>query len=152
MFLYASRLKTHLINAHESPMTCDICGRKVIHMEHHKKRVHPTAAEMKSCAACKKEIPAIHWTNHMKNVHNDQMIPCKSCDRQFKTAKYLVEHMNRDHLKVRYSCTFCPKLYTTRNMLRYHQCTVHIAEFAKFKPKKRPGRPPRKGGKGSKKA
>lgn len=102
-FFYANNLQKHIETKHstEPPVlqTCPDCGKKVVNVEIHKKR-----------------------------IHMERKFQCKDCDKTFPFESNLKHHFNSAHLKLKSKevadklCTVCGKNFTKSGYM-YHYRT-----------------------------
>ena len=80
----------------------------------------------KVCPYCGIVLKA-HYKKHILNHENPDVFPykCERCSKAYKNKKALVDHVNRDHLGIRYPCEICGDVLTTKDILRLHKMSKH---------------------------
>ena len=115
---------------------CDHCGccyekRKelIAHIvnEHHDKLL--------KCSSCPKSFALYKSLKvHLMACHSQEMFNCRRCDMKFVTLSRLQRHIRIDHLgrpikvvKTKpYGCTFCGKMFQTKQILDGHTNQHHL--------------------------
>ena len=93
-FTRKDSLVKHL-QSHAGPRQCDVCYKKVIHMEQHKK-------------LCMKE--------------RDAPVPCPLCGKKFKERKYMLAHQKGAHIQPKqFACQKCHKLFNFKATCLAHE-------------------------------
>ncbi|ODM89762.1 putative zinc finger protein, partial [Orchesella cincta] len=78
----------------------------------HMRQVHEPAPKRVSCSECNVVAKSKHHLDqHIKAIHNPEKLICPTCRKSFTTAKYLNQHVTRNHstLAQKESWTKCPK-------------------------------------------
>ena len=86
-----------------------------------------------ACRFCPETFRSASILRSHEAVHSDaRPFPCQweGCGKAFKLKNILKEHERREHQKVEYKCSHCPKTYRTRMQVRNHVSSVH----SKFRP------------------
>uniref|UniRef100_A0A1B0CLJ8 Putative transcription factor grauzone-like protein n=1 Tax=Lutzomyia longipalpis TaxID=7200 RepID=A0A1B0CLJ8_LUTLO len=124
----------------EPRVPCTVCGKMFKHriaMRKHMQR-HNTSGPLE-CPICQRMAPnKPALTEHIKYKHKAQRVhKCTLCERSFKTALSLKEHMASHTGQVLYQCLFCPKQFNSNaNYFRHHKMS-HPLEWEAEKEKKR---------------
>ena len=84
------------------------------------------------CEICSNEIFMRSLKEHMKTVHGNDGGTCDTCNKFFKSSKYLKYHVTHVHLKKEvmepnYMCQFCSKEFP-KSKLRAHIRNYHCGE------------------------
>ena len=83
------------------------------------------------CSYCGKISPNKDaLRSHIKYVHLNQLIhKCSLCDKAFKKAVTLKEHMASHTGSVLYTCTYCPKTFNSNANRHSHRKKAHHEEW-----------------------
>lgn len=85
------------------------------------------------CPKCGKQSPsASALAMHLKYVHEDlPVFQCQLCDKMFKKAVVLKEHM-ATHTGIHlYTCTYCPQTFACNSNRHKHRKKNHPVEWAR---------------------
>lgn len=115
----------------EPKVQCDICGswHKNKHsLKKHVRRHNGTAA---TCDLCGKVSPnRSAMLSHQRYVHlTDRKHECSVCNKAFKKAITLREHMTMHTGEVLYKCPHCPKTFNSNANQHTHRRKCHPKEF-----------------------
>ncbi|XP_017125909.1 transcription factor grauzone [Drosophila elegans] len=115
----------------EPKVQCDICGswHKNKHsLKKHVRRHNGTAA---TCDLCGKVSPnRSAMLSHQRYVHlSDRKHECSVCEKAFKKAITLREHMTTHTGEVLYKCPHCPKTFNSNANQHTHRKKCHPKEF-----------------------
>ncbi|XP_020801310.1 transcription factor grauzone [Drosophila serrata] len=115
----------------EPKVQCDICGswHKNKHsLKKHVRRHNGTAA---TCDLCGKVSPnRSAMLSHQRYVHlTDRKHECSVCQKAFKKAITLKEHMTMHTGEVLYRCPHCPKTFNSNANQHTHRRKCHPKEF-----------------------
>jgi uncharacterized C2H2 Zn-finger protein len=115
---------------------CDHCGccyEKRKELIAHINSEH--ADQLLKCPSCPKSF-ALHKSLkvHVMACHSEQMFSCRRCEMKFVTLSRLQRHIRIDHLgrpvkvvKTKpYGCTFCGKMFQTKQILDGHTNQHHL--------------------------
>ncbi|KAM7345538.1 transcription factor grauzone-like [Cochliomyia hominivorax] len=150
----AEYLERHMLEHEGKPaptFSCDICGLILTSMKglkRHKTAIHPIGGHQEyTCTICSKvssNINAHKW--HIKFSHEmGYDHKCKICDKAFKKARTLKEHMATHTGNVLYTCTWCPKTFNSNANMHSHRKKMHPVEWLEITRKKYSGKmPPKK--------
>ena len=110
------------------PYQCDMCDKTFRHptgIRLHKR----THAEEKpySCTICKKMFSQNSYVHEqMRRIHNNsERIKCQNCDKYFKSAGQMKQHLKRHFEKIPLPCTICHKVYSDIKSLLCHMRNYH---------------------------
>jgi len=149
-------LKRHAIRFHpETLFTCNICefkfGKKS-NYENHMLRKHKfRGAEGKEvsdtetilCPICdEKFLLKESLKMHLKAVHGGYN--CNACPMKFPTEMSFKKHVESTHIKVRFSCSQCKKVFVTRSYAERHCRLVDHKSEGIIKFKLKDGKPKKK--------
>lgn len=134
----------HMKNKHrETPLPriqCDICFAWLKNkgsLRHHKQNKHDESNQKHLCTDCGKEYPSIGTLRtHKFHVHKlTRAFKCDVCEKAFKLAYLLREHMTTHTGEVLYTCPFCPATMNSSANLYAHKKKIHPVEWAESKKK-----------------
>lgn len=95
-------------------------------LKRHENTVHSSVHE---CAHCGKKFPKRHSRDtHVNSVHLKlRPFRCQTCGKDFAQKTNLSTHDRIFHRKVRYSCRYCPREFSTLGSgLHKHVARVHL--------------------------
>ena len=103
----------------ERSQVCSMCGKDVKNLSHHMRNVH-TEKEV-PFEVCNKVFKSVMLkVNHVNNTHG---LPtsCLLCEITFPSNAYLRTHIRKVHKKEnKYSCNYCDKKFTSKQVLKLH--------------------------------
>uniref|UniRef100_A0A1B0CE69 Putative transcription factor grauzone-like protein n=1 Tax=Lutzomyia longipalpis TaxID=7200 RepID=A0A1B0CE69_LUTLO len=124
-------------------MECDVCGKTYSCRQglRRHKQIHEITDEVFSCDVCSKEFQTRRrMMAHKKHVHSDKSFKCHLCDRVFKHALNLREHVaSHSGQQSLYNCNFCDKMFNSNANKYVHQKRNHPEEWEDFQRKKEQG-------------
>ncbi|XP_037952876.1 zinc finger protein 2 homolog [Teleopsis dalmanni] len=118
-----------------SPIQCKECGIKVTTkygLTRHIRKIHSIENNQKTtCDICFKVSPSISAHKyHMDYMHKAKRKHiCNICDKAFKRAITLKEHMTTHNGGTLYTCSHCPKTFNSRANMYSHRKKVHREEW-----------------------
>ncbi|KAG4071049.1 hypothetical protein HA402_001486 [Bradysia odoriphaga] len=127
---------------------CDICGvwlkhKRRLHqhyMRNHQEMQDAQDGDAKSlnCPICKKKVQNKRLLDcHIRNSHGERKHQCTLCDKAFRKATILKEHIAALHTGVDlYSCTYCDKTFKSSANMYNHRKKAHVAEWARDRAEK----------------
>ncbi|XP_073835287.1 transcription factor grauzone-like [Musca autumnalis] len=131
-------LKQHLLE-HEGikkpKWPCDICNAQLYShssLKRHKQVAHNDGSTVYVCGECGK-IAATETAlrSHKKYVHQaERKHKCTICDKAFKVAVVLREHMATHTGEDLYTCPHCPKTFKVSSNMHHHRKKAHPKEWA----------------------
>ncbi|EDW31805.1 GL10766 [Drosophila persimilis] len=118
----------------EPKVQCDICGswHKNRHsLKKHVRRHKGSSEEVRTCKVCGKVSPnRSAMLSHQRYVHlADRKHECSVCNKAFKKAITLKEHMAMHTGEVLYKCPHCPKTFNSNANKHTHRKKAHPKEF-----------------------
>ncbi|XP_034654607.1 transcription factor grauzone isoform X1 [Drosophila subobscura] len=124
----------HSGGASEPKVQCDICGswHKNRHsLKKHVRRHKGSSEEVRTCKVCGKVSPnRSAMLSHQRYVHlADRKHECSVCNKAFKKAITLKEHMAMHTGEVLYKCPHCPKTFNSNANKHTHRKKAHPKEF-----------------------
>ncbi|XP_034106037.1 transcription factor grauzone [Drosophila albomicans] len=117
----------------EPKVQCDICGswhKNKYSLKKHVSRHNGNSVES-TCNICGKVSPnRSAMLSHMRYVHTaDRVHGCSVCNKKFKKAINLKEHMATHTGEVLYKCPHCPKTFNSNANQHSHRKKCHPKEF-----------------------
>ncbi|CAD7078156.1 unnamed protein product [Hermetia illucens] len=117
----------------EPRVQCEICGAWLKHQHSLKKHLmrHEEAQNQHICTMCGKVAPSKGaLRSHIHYVHaSARSFKCSVCDKGFKKAIVLKEHMTTHTGEVLYTCPHCPKTFNSHANMHAHRKKVHRKEW-----------------------
>ncbi|XP_037044367.1 transcription factor grauzone-like [Bradysia coprophila] len=142
-FKSKSDLKYHIELEHSTtPLTkaqCNICGTWVKHQRYlrHHLKIHQEKQEGKvyNCPICKKKIQSKKLLSaHVQSSHSEKKHQCTFCDKAFRKAYILKEHIAALHTgEDLYSCPYCDRTFKSIANMYNHRKKAHVAECTRSK-------------------
>uniref|UniRef100_A0A1A9W948 Zinc finger protein 865 n=1 Tax=Glossina brevipalpis TaxID=37001 RepID=A0A1A9W948_9MUSC len=131
-------LKQHLLEHSgivKPTWSCDQCDAKLnshYSLKRHKEIKHNDGSTLYICSECGKCSTSVHaLRNHKKNVHQTiRKYKCNICDKAFKIALTLREHMASHTGEDLYKCPHCPKTFKVSSNMHHHRKKFHPLEWA----------------------
>ncbi|KAL9884194.1 uncharacterized protein ACN427_011154 [Glossina fuscipes fuscipes] len=131
-------LKQHLLEHSgiiKPTWSCDQCDAKLnshYSLKRHKEIKHNDGSTLYICSECGKCSTSVHaLRNHKKNVHQTiRKYKCNICDKAFKIALTLREHMASHTGEELYKCPHCPKTFKVSSNMHHHRKKFHPLEWA----------------------
>uniref|UniRef100_A0A182PFH6 C2H2-type domain-containing protein n=1 Tax=Anopheles epiroticus TaxID=199890 RepID=A0A182PFH6_9DIPT len=138
-FKTVESLRNHQTNTHNTNVTerveCTICNRWLKNTGSLRKHLvrHRTSGKPNVCEICGKVSPTYTaLKSHMMFVHQMQRsFRCTVCNKAFKRAFTLEEHMTIHTGYTLYSCPHCTKTFNSSANLHAHKKKVHPQEWEK---------------------
>ncbi|XP_044727325.1 zinc finger protein OZF-like isoform X1 [Chrysoperla carnea] len=122
------RLADHLVTHQErNKVTCNICSKTFVRnssLTVHIKEVHEKKRPPRNhlCNICGfATITASKLRKHLVVHSNEKPHACDRCDKAYRRADHLKQHIAQAHLNIRkYQCTFCTHAFFTKRNLTHH--------------------------------
>ena len=133
IFNEKSVMRTHWKAVHENikNFSCEHCQKAFrlnCQLKSHISYVHSGIRSI-SCDQCPKRfVTQSKQHQHSKYAHNAQkvMLPCRQCEKTYKTGKSLNDHMIRVHSKeLNFPCKYCGKGFKVERVLKRHMNVLH---------------------------
>ncbi|TMW43966.1 hypothetical protein DOY81_010948 [Sarcophaga bullata] len=134
----------HMLEHEGKPValhSCDICGLLLNGkrgLKRHKEMIHPIGGQRKhTCTICGKISPnSKALKRHIQYKHEmGYDYKCTICNKAFKRAQILKEHMASHTGSVLYRCPWCPKTFNSSANLHSHRKKGHPIEWEELKRK-----------------
>ncbi|XP_075155558.1 uncharacterized protein LOC142228920 [Haematobia irritans] len=131
-------LKQHLLEhqgIQKPKWPCDICNAQLYShssLKRHKQVAHHDGSTVYVCSECGK-IAATETAlrSHKKYVHQaERKHKCTICDKAFKVAVVLREHMASHTGIDLYTCPHCPRTFKVSSNMHHHRKKAHPKEWA----------------------
>ncbi|XP_013098801.2 transcription factor grauzone [Stomoxys calcitrans] len=131
-------LKQHLLEhagIQKPKWPCDICNAQLYShssLKRHKQVAHHDGSTVYVCGECGK-IAATETAlrSHKKYVHQaERKHKCTICDKAFKVAVVLREHMATHTGEDLYTCPHCPRTFKVSSNMHHHRKKAHPKEWA----------------------
>ncbi|KAM7350356.1 uncharacterized protein ACRADG_008966 [Cochliomyia hominivorax] len=131
-------LKKHLLEhagVQKRKWPCDICGAELhshSSLKRHKLITHHDGSTVYVCSDCGKVATTeMALRSHKKNVHQtERKFKCTICEKSFKFAIVLREHMATHTGEDLYQCPHCTKTFKTNANMHHHRKKAHPKEWA----------------------
>ncbi|XP_046802981.1 zinc finger protein 91-like [Lucilia cuprina] len=131
-------LKKHLLEhagVQKRKWPCDICGAELhshSSLKRHKLITHHDGSTVYVCSECGKVATTeMALRSHKKNVHQtERKFKCTICEKSFKFAIVLREHMATHTGEDLYQCPHCTKTFKTNANMHHHRKKAHPKEWA----------------------
>lgn len=115
----------------EPQVQCKICGSWLKNKNSLRKHMYKHDGKTYVCKICNKKAPtksALH--SHMRYVHElSPMFHCTFCEKSFKKAVNLKEHLTTHTGEVLYTCPHCPKTFNSKANMHSHRKKKHREEW-----------------------
>ncbi|XP_058821514.1 uncharacterized protein LOC131683502 [Topomyia yanbarensis] len=131
--LYAldKHTKSHKIVRSDDKIVCPDCNRivKANYFKVHCQFVHDDV--LLTCDKCGKQMTRMALKRHRQTTCcDDTMAPCEVCGKTMKA--YLIKsHTAKVHSSKPIKCSFCPKVYDSKDYARSHERWSHREEWDK---------------------
>uniref|UniRef100_A0A1B0APQ5 Transcription factor grauzone n=1 Tax=Glossina palpalis gambiensis TaxID=67801 RepID=A0A1B0APQ5_9MUSC len=137
-------LKRHLLEhagVTKRKWTCDQCEAQLnshYALKRHKEAIHHDGTTVYVCKDCGKIAPSAQALRcHKKYVHQaERKYKCSICDKAFKVAIVLKEHMAAHTGEDLYQCPYCPKTFKVSSNMHHHRKKSHPIEWAEARQNK----------------
>ncbi|XP_065365471.1 zinc finger protein 729-like [Calliphora vicina] len=131
-------LKKHLLEhagVQKRKWPCDQCGAELhshSSLKRHKLITHHDGSTVYVCSECGKVATTeMALRSHKKNVHQtERKFKCTICEKSFKFAIVLREHMATHTGEDLYQCPHCTKTFKTNANMHHHRKKAHPKEWA----------------------
>ncbi|XP_061402526.1 transcription factor grauzone-like [Musca vetustissima] len=116
-------------------IACDVCGLKVTGqrgLKRHKDSQHPEGGKQQfPCHICSQISPTLKaHKKHVKDKHElGYDFKCTLCEKAYKRASTLKEHMATHTGTVLYTCQYCPKTFNSNANMHSHRKKAHPKEW-----------------------
>lgn len=123
----------HELTPAEIRVQCDLCKEwlkdQSCFKKHYKRRHLQQPVACESCGHISPNLEALG--RHKRNLHSERNTAhtCQLCDKTFKRAVYLKEHMASHTGTALYSCAFCPRTFNSNANLFAHRKKEHAKEL-----------------------
>ncbi|XP_055586462.1 transcription factor grauzone-like [Uranotaenia lowii] len=120
---------------HENPdqlkMQCQHCLKWFKNRDYWRAHVRLHVVGEIKCELCDRVCPnRVAYRSHWKHVHGNKSFKCDWCDKTFKKALNLKEHIASRHTgDSLYTCSFCPKTFNSNANMHSHQKKMHPIEW-----------------------
>ncbi|KAG4070998.1 hypothetical protein HA402_001435 [Bradysia odoriphaga] len=122
---------------------CNICGvwlKHELRLKKHHFTMHREIQEAKvfNCPICKKKVQTkTLLDSHIRRSHGEKKHQCTFCDKAFRLAKMLKEHIAALHTGIDlYSCTYCDRTFKSNANMYSHRKKAHLEEWSRDKAEK----------------
>ena len=133
-FLHDSQLEKHVDTVHNKAsklvMFCQHCpsdetGVKFSTLyslkRHLCKHKCPLALHEQNCQICMKDEESYYkLKNHIRTNHSRKVVPCKDCNKMFRTVQELTVHSVVHSGNKPFSCNICEEKFTQKSSLNTH--------------------------------
>lgn len=114
---------------------CDQCNAELnsrSSLKRHMNAAHHDGSTVYVCSECGKIAPTeTALRSHKKYVHQaERKFKCTICDKGFKVAIVLREHMATHTGEELYKCPHCPKTFKVNANMHHHRKKAHPKEWA----------------------
>ncbi|XP_053685609.1 transcription factor grauzone-like [Sabethes cyaneus] len=118
---------------------CTICGKHMKNANTLRKHLALHREETIECHICGKKSPNSHaLRKHIRDQHtNTRSYQCTMCEKAFKRAIVLKEHMATHTGQLLYSCVHCGKEFNSSANLCSHRKKVHPKEWNEYQQEKK---------------
>ncbi|KAM7350818.1 uncharacterized protein ACRADG_009262 [Cochliomyia hominivorax] len=129
-----THIKEHLDIIEKPTFPCDECGTILssrVNLNKHKAAYHNDGTTVYVCSICGKVAPNERALLYHRNyVHVMEPIhKCPHCDKAFKRAKNLTEHIATHTGEDLYQCPHCPKTFKINAKYHEHRKKAHPVEW-----------------------
>lgn len=110
---------------------CTICGSWLKDKNSLRKHMYKHDGKTYICSVCDKKAPTKSaLQSHMRYVHElSRLFHCTFCDKSFKKAVNLKEHLTTHTGEVLYTCPHCPKTFNSKANMHSHRKKKHREEW-----------------------
>ncbi|XP_055838411.1 transcription factor grauzone-like [Episyrphus balteatus] len=110
---------------------CTLCGSWLKDKNSLRKHMYKHDGKTYTCNACGKIAPTKSaLQSHKRYVHDlSPKFHCTYCDKSFKKAVNLKEHMTTHTGEVLYTCPHCPKTFNSKANMHSHRKKKHREEW-----------------------
>ena len=131
IFKHGSFLKRH-VKVHEPPenLPCDVCGKTFArsdllqrHKTVHGLRTHPEGTKLHNGASEDVNVSELPPAGEKPSE-----LKCSACDVCFDKWKSYLQHIERGHPDLRYSCMMCYRRFLKKSYLKRHMVTHRIVK------------------------
>ncbi|XP_063618279.1 zinc finger protein 470-like [Cydia splendana] len=121
-FSIGGRRKHYMVTHLGFKEKCDICGKEVAGLKHHKNLVHNPSALPYPCVRCERRFVGQSALDaHMVTHTKDLPFECDMCQNRFCSKNSVSRHIRQVHQKIRsHQCQFCSKAFFKIERLRAH--------------------------------
>ena len=105
---------------------CESCKYSNVYIERVKRHFATKHGEKYACVVCQSEYSEVALKDHMRNIHGERKISCKSCDFVTNSSSRLNNHKQRFHTVQQ--CNKCDHISANSGCLKIHQKNKHEGE------------------------
>ncbi|XP_044270074.1 zinc finger protein OZF-like isoform X41 [Tribolium madens] len=123
-FFTREQFTKHKIRHREKTHKCTMCDKMFVSQSEVKLHFNSVHEKTKTvfCTLCDFATQTKQRLQQHTVVHHTRAYPfkCDLCDKGFLQKSGLIDHKQQHHEGLRITCSFCPKIFKTRQSLRYH--------------------------------
>ncbi|XP_044727309.1 zinc finger protein 91-like [Chrysoperla carnea] len=115
------------LNEQKFQFTCEFCSKTFMHqksLKNHIKLVHENQLPERKhlCNICGHAARSAHALRKHLVIHsNERPYACDHCDKTYRRADHLKQHISHAHLNQRkFQCTFCSQAFHAKRTLVHH--------------------------------